>query len=372
MNGVVSVFPSRILHLHTTRSWDFMGFNESTSRKRDINIIVGVINGGIWPESDSFSDEGFGPPPEKWKGACSGGKNFTCDNKIIGARYYNSSASVTSARDEDGHGSHTASTAAGNLVKDASFYGLAKGTARGGIPSARIAAYKVCDAEGCPDADILSAFDDAIADGVDLITISIGKSMASKLNEDAIAISAFHAMTKGILTVNSAGNGGRNPESVSSVAPWMFSVAACTTDRRIVDNIILGNGETVVVGIMCLNIYIFSYVCILMISLHEQGTSINIFSFGGKKLPLVLGKEVVKFPNCSTSAVAWCYPGCIDGRKAKGKIVICYLDTGYPEVHRAGAAGSIMNNDVFGKRYPVVSIPASVVTSEEYNAAAPT
>ncbi|KAI9196412.1 hypothetical protein LWI28_023716 [Acer negundo] len=80
-DGVVSVFPSRTLQLRTTRSWDFMGFNESISRKRNIesNIIVGVIDSGIWPESESFSDEGFGPPPKKWKGACNGGKNFTCN-----------------------------------------------------------------------------------------------------------------------------------------------------------------------------------------------------------------------------------------------------------------------------------------------------
>ncbi|KAK2642092.1 hypothetical protein Ddye_023855 [Dipteronia dyeriana] len=99
-------------------------------------------------------------------------------------------------------------TAAGNHVKDASFYRLVKGTARGGVPSARIAAYKVCNSDGCDDADILSTFDDAIADGVDLITISIGASRASEFNEDTIAIVAFHAMAKGTLTVNSAGNDG--------------------------------------------------------------------------------------------------------------------------------------------------------------------
>ncbi|KAI9196095.1 hypothetical protein LWI28_020987 [Acer negundo] len=82
---VVSIFPSRTLHLQTTRSWDFMGFNESVSRKRNTesNIIVGVIDSGIWPESDSFSDEGFGPPPPKWKGACRGGKNFTCNKNCF-------------------------------------------------------------------------------------------------------------------------------------------------------------------------------------------------------------------------------------------------------------------------------------------------
>ncbi|KAK1578770.1 hypothetical protein Q3G72_033014 [Acer saccharum] len=63
----------------------FHGFNESTSRKHDIenNIIVGVIDSGIWPESKSFSDEGFDPPPEKWKGDCSGGENFTCNKQCF-------------------------------------------------------------------------------------------------------------------------------------------------------------------------------------------------------------------------------------------------------------------------------------------------
>ena len=78
---MVSVFPSRTLQLHTTRSWDFMGFNESIPRRRTVesDLIVGVIDTGICPESESFSDEGFGPAPKKWKGACAGGKNFTCN-----------------------------------------------------------------------------------------------------------------------------------------------------------------------------------------------------------------------------------------------------------------------------------------------------
>ena len=81
MKEVVSVFPNRILHLHTTRSWDFMGFNNTVRHKPTIesNVIIGVIDTGIWPESTSFSDEGFGPVPKKWKGACRGGKNFTCN-----------------------------------------------------------------------------------------------------------------------------------------------------------------------------------------------------------------------------------------------------------------------------------------------------
>ncbi|RVW56646.1 Subtilisin-like protease SBT4.11 [Vitis vinifera] len=80
-DGVVSIFPSNLLQLQTTRSWDFMGLSETIERKPAVesDVIVGVIDTGIWPESPSFSDEGFGPPPKKWKGVCSGGKNFTCN-----------------------------------------------------------------------------------------------------------------------------------------------------------------------------------------------------------------------------------------------------------------------------------------------------
>jgi len=102
----------------------------------------------------------------------------------------------------EGHGTHTTSIAAGRSVEDVSFYGLAQGTARGGAPSSRIAVYKVCDVSLCVISNLLAAFDDGIADGVDLFTISL-VSPASKFDEDGVAIGAFHAMQKGIL--NSSG-----------------------------------------------------------------------------------------------------------------------------------------------------------------------
>lgn len=146
-----------------------------------------------------------------------------------------------------GHGSHTASTAAGNHAKDVSFYGLAEGTARGGVPSARIAAYKVCEPDGCFSHSILAAFDDAIADGVDIITISIGHTGAEGFDLDTIAIGSFHAMVKGILTVNSAGNSGPALGTVASLAPWLMTVAASSIDRRIVTKVSLGNRTTFIV-----------------------------------------------------------------------------------------------------------------------------
>lgn len=77
---MVSVFPNGRKQLHTTRSWDFMGFSQSVNRSTaESDIIVGMLDTGIWPESESFNDEKFGPPPTKWKGTCQASSNFTCN-----------------------------------------------------------------------------------------------------------------------------------------------------------------------------------------------------------------------------------------------------------------------------------------------------
>lgn len=176
-----------------------------------------------------------------------------CNSKIIGARFYNSegiyvSTDFKSPRDSLGHGTHTASTAAGALVPDTSYFGLAYGTARGGVPKARIAVYKVCwGFGGCASADILAAFDDAIADGVDILSVSLGGPPGPFLY-DPIAIGSFHAMKNGILTANSAGNSGPDPRSVSNVAPWTVTVAASTINRRFIAKVALGNGQIFIVS----------------------------------------------------------------------------------------------------------------------------
>jgi len=164
---------------------------------------------------------------------------------LIGARYYNKKDPKGSPRDFNGHGTHTASTAAGAIVNNASYYGLAKGTARGGSPSARIAAYKACSGEGCPGGTLLKAIDDAIKDGVDIISISIGFSseFLSEYLSDPIAIGAFHAEQRGVMVVCSAGNDGPNHYSVVNTAPWIFTVAASNIDRNFQSTVVLGNGK---------------------------------------------------------------------------------------------------------------------------------
>jgi subtilisin family serine protease len=161
--------------------------------------------------------------------------------KIIGARaYYQGSTAGQSPLDDQGHGSHTSSTVAGRAVRNVSFDGLAAGTARGAVPGARLAIYKVCWVRrGCTDVDILAAFDDAIADGVDVISFSIGGSSPRAYFQDSAAIGSFHAMRRGVLTSAAAGNSALIGGHVFNVAPWMLSVAASSSDRRFFDRIVL-------------------------------------------------------------------------------------------------------------------------------------
>jgi subtilisin family serine protease len=223
----------------------------------------------------------MGKIPSKWKGVCQVGEKFNstnCNKKIIGARWFlkgitdhtknlilgnNDTTEYLSARDAIGHGTHTASTAAGYYVENANYRGLASGLARGGAPLAHLAIYKACwdvPVGHCTDADILKAFDMAIHDGVDVLTVSlgIGIPLFSYVDQrDTIAIGSFHATSKGITVVSSAGNSGPISQTVSNTAPWLITVAATTIDRTFPTAITLGNNLTLWV---CYN-----YFCIKLV-----------------------------------------------------------------------------------------------------------
>ncbi|KAJ9160206.1 hypothetical protein P3X46_025627 [Hevea brasiliensis] len=346
--GVVSVFPNEKKKLHTTRSWDFMGFSQQVKRTNlESDIIVGMIDTGIWPESQSFNDEGFGPPPSKWKGSCHVSSNFSCNNKIIGAKFYRSDGlfgpnDLKSPRDSQGHGTHTASTAAGELVNMASLYGLGIGTARGGVPSARIAVYKVCWSDGCWDADILAAFDDAIADGVDIISISLGGSTPLDYFNDSIAIGAFHAMKHGILTSSSGGNAGPDLATIRNFSPWSLSVAASTIDRKFITKVRLGNNRT------------------------YEGISINTFDTNNAMFPIIYGGDAPNITgNFTGSKSRLCSTNSLDPRLVKGKIVVCDELNSGKAPFLAGAAGIVMQEQ--GPKDVAFSfpLPASYLGHEE-------
>ncbi|XP_030964246.1 subtilisin-like protease SBT4.3, partial [Quercus lobata] len=271
---------------------------------------------------------------------------LSCYSKIIGARYYGASRpnSSPSARDNHGHGSHTASTAAGNIVNDVSFFGLAQGNAKGGVPSARIAAYKICQPDGCSDEDILAGFDDAIADGVDIISVSLGaggQAEASDFFNNSIAIGSFHAMQKGILTSQAAGNSGPSYGSTTSVAPWLISVAASTTDRLFIDKVVLGDGRTLV------------------------GKSINSFASPTTTFPLLHGTQVSI--RCSVNDAMNCKPGCLDKTMVKGSYVLCNSYGGYSEAYNAGALGVVMRNEPYLDVADIVTFPALLLNATEHD-----
>jgi len=107
--------------------------------------------------------------------------------------------------------------------------------------------YKVCWTAGCQSVDILAAYDAAILDGVDILSVSLGPISIRQQNyfEDIYAIGAFHAMRRGILTSKSAGNSGPGRATIPNLAPWLISVAAATIDRKFFTNLKLGNGQII-------------------------------------------------------------------------------------------------------------------------------
>uniref|UniRef100_A0ACD5UTK4 Uncharacterized protein n=1 Tax=Avena sativa TaxID=4498 RepID=A0ACD5UTK4_AVESA len=341
--GVLAVLPETVLQLHTTRSPDFLGIGPEISSRvwaaglADHDVVVGVLDTGIWPESPSFSDKGLGPVPPKWKGLCQTGRGFTaddCNRKIVGARIFyngyeassgpiNETAELKSPRDQDGHGTHTAATAAGSPVPDAGLFGYARGVARGMAPRARVAAYKVCWAGGCFSSDILAAVDRAVADGVDVLSISLGGG-ASPYYRDSLAIASFGAMQMGVFVACSAGNAGPDPLSLTNLSPWITTVGASTMDRDFPATVTLGNGANV--------------------------TGVSLYK-GRKNLSPRQQYPVVYMGGNSTmpNPRSMCLEGTLEPHAVAGKIVIC--DRGIsPRVQKgqvvkeAGGIGMILTN----------------------------
>lgn len=208
--------------------------------------------------------------------------------KIVGARYYLSGyeaeeetekfISYRSPRDSFGHGSHTASTAAGRYVNNMEFNGLGSGGARGGAPMARIAVYKTCWDSACYDVDILAAFDDAIKDGVSVVSLSLGSDeLQPDYFNDAISMGSFHAVSHGIAVVASVGNNG-DPGMATNVAPWIITVGATSTDRDFTSDVILGNGALLSV-ILLTSLYISEILCQTIfksfIVLHQNSLNLD-------------------------------------------------------------------------------------------------
>ncbi|KAL3641006.1 hypothetical protein CASFOL_015974 [Castilleja foliolosa] len=347
--GVVSVFPDQVAQPQTTRSWDFLTSQNYASKVRDSttptsspsqvswstgsDTIIGIIDFGIWPKHPIFNDKYMSAIPSRWKGICMPGEAFTCNRKVIGARYYDnpeSPGSITTPLDFEGHGTHVASIAAGRHVwGGASYYGLAQGIPRGGSPESRIAAYRVCGADGdCKGAAILKAFDDAIADGVDVISISLGFWLQGPdpFIRDPIAIGAFHAAEKGVVVVSSGGNGGPSPGTVEKVVPWIVTVAATTIDRDFESKIVLGQNTVF------------------------KGGGINFSSLKKSAVYPLIDGCAAGTDHTDVADASDCVPGSLEDEKVKGKIVLCenkvMKGKKFNKLKSQGAIGMILVDDI--------------------------
>ena len=274
-SGVKRITPNRIFELRTDRGPEFIGADRIWQGDNDIGgiaakgegMVVGIIDTGINTDHPAFaSDEQFAQMNPLGAGNFLGDcvEDATlCNDKLIGVRSY---PEITSANndaifdradrrpengeDYHGHGSHTASTAAGNTLLDTPLQTATGDKVSDGVdlpfnfaqtsgvaPRAHIISYQVCWAgnagdpyAGCPESAILSAFEDAIADGVDSINFSIGGAESFPW-EDPMELAFLNARKAGINVAAAAGNSGPSYYTADHASPWVTTVGASTHDR---------------------------------------------------------------------------------------------------------------------------------------------
>jgi subtilisin family serine protease len=361
MPGVLAVTRDEIRKMDTASTPAFLGLAGPggfwATKAKGEGVVIGIVDSGVWPEHPSFSDRtganGNGSKDGKlgyqqipgWHGKCTPGEAFTaadCNQKLIGAQFFNAgfggNAGIkaqfpyefNSARDADGHGSHTASTAGGNEGVAATGPAAVFGTINGIAPRARIAAYKVCWGNngegGCAGVDNVAAIDQAVADGVDVINYSI--SGTSTNFRDPVEIAFLFAADAGVFVAASAGNNGPTASTVAHPSPWITTVAAGTHNRDGQGSVTLGNGAT------------------------YNGASVAT-ALPSKPL---IASAAAGLPGADPTAVALCFAAVdnggvavLDPAKVAGKIVVC--DRGVTArvnkslaVQQAGGVGMVLAN----------------------------
>ncbi|MFZ4875953.1 S8 family peptidase [Janthinobacterium sp. Mn2066] len=377
--GVASISADHILQADTSYTPTFLGLTQpgglwdqlgGTAHAGD-DIIIGIVDTGIWPENPSFADRlddhgvpshagshlVYGPPPSNWQGSCQEGEGFSmanCNNKLIGARYYRASSaalhwtefrsprdSVGGATGHGGHGSHTTSTAGGNHGVAAGIDGVSLGAVSGMAPRARLAVYKVCwtaastGRNGCATADSVAAIDQAVKDGVNVINFSIGPNAGGGAFDEPTEQAFLGAASAGVFVATSGGNSGPAtlpPDMqapVSHISPWLATMANSSHNRLYAGNVILGDGRRL------------------------EGASSNantpfspLIRARDAGLPGVLPTDI-KLLHCF--GVADGSPAYLDPAKVAGKVLVCdrganILINKSANANTAGAVGVVIAN----------------------------
>lgn len=374
--GVAAITADSIMQLDTSYTPSFLGLDKAGSLWQQLggqgasgeNMVIGIVDGGIWPEQPSFADrvdENGNPshaggsrvydaPPATWKGTCDLGEGFAannCNNKLIGARFFKSASqtlhwteflsardSVAGAEGSGGHGDHTASTAGGNAGVTVTQNGINMGKISGMAPRARIAAYKVCWTDGvtakngCATANSVAAINQAVKDGVNVINFSIGPSAGGGAFNEATEQAFLGAAAAGVFVAASAGNSGPTaaaPAPVSHISPWLTTVGNSTHNRIYLADATLGNG----------------------VALTGASGNANTGS-----APLILAKDA-GLPGVAptTANLLLCFGGAdgvaplLDPAKVSGKILVCdrgsnVLVNKSANAKTAGAIGVVIAN----------------------------
>ncbi|GAA1638147.1 S8 family peptidase [Actinoplanes couchii] len=350
--GVLAVSKNAVHQADTISTPDLLGLTGRTgvwqrefggAAKAGLGVIVGVIDTGVWPENPAFAALPNPRPDQriinaKWRGTCQRGeetdpaRNITCNNKIIGARYFTEGGldetnpdEFRSPRDFNGHGSHTAGTSVGNHNVDSVIDSQKVGKASGMAPAARLAVYKALWDQGGSGSgttvDLVAAINAAVADGVDVINYSISGSTTSFV--DPVELAFLNAANAGVFVAASAGNSGPAASTVAHNSPWVTTVAASTHDRGFAKTVTLGNGT--------------SY------EGSGQGTAVP-------SAPLIDAVQAGA-AGAPAAEVQLCYSGGrLDPAKVTGRIVVCLRGgNGRTDkslaVKEAGGVGMILYND---------------------------
>jgi hypothetical protein len=340
--GVRGVYLDRIEQIQTDAShafmgttglWDQLGGQDQAGE----GTIVGILDTGVWPEHPSLSDpDPLGKPYTHPGGeyVCDfgsdveGDDNVACNNKLIGAHRFMAAQDATngpgtyfrSGRDDNGHGTHTGTTAAGNAGVEASVLGADLGVISGVAPRAHVISYKVCGATGsCFTSDSAAAIQQSLLDGVDVLNFSVGGG--TNPYNDIVSLAFLDAYNAGVFVAASAGNSGPGANTVGHREPWTMTVGASTSDRHFMSTVSLTGDDGA--------------------SLEVDGATIT----GGIDTPT----EVVMAPGDGQCFAEDLAPGTFDG-----EIVVCYrgfIARASKSMHVRDAGGSgliLVNQDLLG------------------------